>query len=36
MSEENKVVEEQAVVETPTQEVNNEVGEYRGIVHLLR
>ena len=28
MSEENKVVEEQAVVETPTQEVNNEVGEY--------
>jgi hypothetical protein len=28
MSEENKIVEEQAVAETPTQEVNNEVGEY--------
>ena len=26
MSEENKIVEEQAVVETPTQEVSNEVG----------
>ena len=26
MSEENKIVEEQAVVETPTQETNNEVG----------
>ena len=26
MSEENKIVEEQAVAETPTQEVNNEVG----------
>ena len=28
MSEENKVVEEQAVAETPTQENNSEVGEY--------
>ena len=26
MSEENKIVEEQAVAETPTQEENNEVG----------
>ena len=26
MSEENKIVEEQAVAETPTQEVSNEVG----------
>ena len=26
MSEENKIVEEQAVAETPTQETNNEVG----------